>query len=61
MTIIKQTKSKSKPSFQKLPKDDPKIRKPDIAIAKELFSFTPSNSLESGLEKTIAYFKSKVQ
>ncbi len=61
MTIIKQTKSKSKPSFQKLPKDDPKIRKPDIAIAKELFSFSPSNSLESGLEKTIAYFKSKVQ
>ena len=45
--------------FQPLPKDDPKRRKPDIALARELLQWEPLVPLQEGLAKTIAYFRSK--
>tara|TARA_B100001123_G_scaffold374160_1_gene439258 strand:- start:205 stop:1131 length:927 start_codon:yes stop_codon:yes gene_type:complete len=44
-------------SFQQLPTDDPKRRKPDISKAKEILGWSPEISLEEGLDKTIAWFK----
>ena len=44
-------------SFQQLPTDDPKRRKPDISKAKEIIGWSPEISLEEGLDKTIAWFK----
>lgn len=41
-----------------LPKDDPKRRKPDIALAKELLGWEPKIPLREGLVKTIQYFES---
>lgn len=38
--------------------DDPKQRKPDNSTAKHLLDWQPTTTLEEGLEKTIAYFKS---
>ena len=55
--IIKLTKSKSKIIFNELPQDDPVRRKPDISLAKEIISWEPKISLETGLSKTIDYFK----
>ncbi len=43
--------------FLPLPGDDPKVRRPDITLAKELLSWTPAVPLDEGLEKTIDYFK----
>ena len=40
-----------------LPPDDPKQRKPDIALAEKLFGWRPRVALREGLEKTIAYFR----
>lgn len=51
--------SKSKLVFAPLPADDPKRRKPDIALAKELLGWEPEVPLAEGLAKTIAYFKGK--
>ena len=53
--------SKSKIVFRDIPKDDPKIRKPDITLAKEKLSWEPLIPLEKGLVQTVAYFRSEVE
>lgn len=40
-----------------LPTDDPKVRRPDIRRARELFGWEPVVGLPEGLERTIAYFR----
>ena len=52
------TNSKSEITFEDLPADDPKARKPDISHAKEVLSWEPKTTTEEGLKKTIDYFKS---
>lgn len=56
-TILKLTQSNSKLVFEPLPKDDPKRRKPDITLAKQILNWEPNIKLETGLLKTIDYFK----
>jgi UDP-glucuronate decarboxylase len=48
--------SSSKIVYKDLPKDDPKVRKPDNSLAKEKLDWEPVVSLEEGLQKTIDYF-----
>ena len=55
--VISLTNSKSSIIYKELPSDDPKRRKPDIALAKELLGWTPKIGIKDGLERTIAYFK----
>ncbi len=55
--IISLTGSKSKLCFKPLPQDDPKQRKPDIAIAKRVLDWQPKVALEDGLKATIDYFR----
>jgi UDP-glucuronate decarboxylase len=55
--VIQLTGSKSKIIYQPLPSDDPKQRKPDIALAKSELQWEPKVALEDGLKETIAYFK----
>ena len=50
--------SKSKIIQEPLPKDDPKRRKPDITLAKELLGWAPKVKLAEGLPRTIEYFRS---
>jgi len=54
---ISLTKSNSKIEFEPLPEDDPRKREPDISMAKDLFNWTPKVDLETGLKKTIEFFK----
>ena len=55
--VIKYTNSPSKITFQALPQDDPKQRKPDITYARGQLSWEPQIFLNEGLQKTIAYFQ----
>jgi UDP-glucuronate decarboxylase len=55
--VIELTGSSSSIVFQNLPQDDPRQRKPDIDLAMSALNWHPSTSLESGLTKTIEYFK----
>ena len=55
--VLRLTGSRSKISFQPLPSDDPKQRRPDISLAKQALDWEPKVSLEEGLIKSIAYFK----
>ena len=56
--IIRLTKSKSKITYQNLPSDDPKIRKPDISLAKKRLDWYPKIQLLDGLRETESYFRS---
>ena len=55
--IVKLTGSRSSLEFRPLPKDDPKVRCPDITRARETLHWQPKVSLEEGLGKTIAWFQ----
>ncbi len=54
--VIELTGSKSRLVYEDLPADDPKQRKPDIALAKEKLGWEPTVPLREGLSKTIEYF-----
>ena len=56
-TLRQISESKSKLIFEPLPSDDPKRRKPDITLAKELLGWEPRVPLQEGLAKTIEYFR----
>ena len=58
--VIALTGSKSKIVFKPLPSDDPKMRRPDITLAKSKLDWEPKVKLDEGLEKTIEYFKTKL-
>jgi UDP-glucuronate decarboxylase len=47
-------------SFEPLPQDDPKQRKPDITRAKEWLKWQPTIPLDKGLAETIAEFKQRL-
>lgn len=56
--IIKLCDSTSKISYtEKLPQDDPKLRRADISRAKKLLDWSPTISLEKGLNETIEFIK----
>lgn len=58
--VKKLSKSDSNILFEPLPKDDPKRRNPDVSKAKDLLSWAPTVTLDTGLRKTIKYFKSVI-
>jgi len=60
MEVIEVCKSKSKIIYEKLPEDDPKIRKPDITRAKELLGWEPKVNRKEGLKTTLEYFKKQL-
>ncbi|MDD2425946.1 MAG: SDR family oxidoreductase [Bacteroidales bacterium] len=55
--IIEMTASKSSVIYKELPNDDPKQRRPDISLIKELTGWEPKVPLEKGLSLTIDYFR----
>jgi len=59
-TIISMTGKQSKIVFKPLPQDDPMQRKPDISLAMKTLGWQPRISLEEGLERTIAYFRTVI-
>ena len=59
-TVIRLVGTKSKISFVPLPEDDPKQRKPDIALAQKTLEWEPKVALEDGLKETIAYFRRRL-
>jgi dTDP-glucose 4,6-dehydratase len=59
-TVLRAVGSKSKVGFEKLPKDDPRQRQPDITKARKLLGWEPEVPLEKGIVETIRYFKSRL-
>lgn len=59
-TLRQIPESKSKLVFRPIPADDPKRRRPDITLARELLGWEPKIPLQDGLARTIVYFRGLV-
>ena len=55
--VLELTGSKSNIVFLPLPADDPRQRKPDILVAKQVLDWEPKIALDEGLIRTIRYFE----
>ncbi|MFC1660105.1 UDP-glucuronic acid decarboxylase family protein [Gemmatimonadota bacterium] len=55
--ILEETGSPSPIRAHPLPEDDPKVRQPDITLARELLGWEPATDLRVGLKETIPYFR----
>jgi dTDP-glucose 4,6-dehydratase len=51
--VIEVTGSRSEIVHEALPTDDPKVRQPDISLARELLGWEPLVQLREGLERTV--------
>jgi dTDP-glucose 4,6-dehydratase len=60
-TVLRLTGSASQIEYRPLPVDDPKVRQPDITIARTELGWEPKVELEEGLRKTIPHFKRLVE
>src|SRR5207247_856679 len=58
--IKRLTGSPSEIVFRPLPVDDPKVREPDITLARRILGWEPKVGLEDGLKRTIDYFRGVV-
>jgi len=59
--IVRLVNSKSRLVLRPLPVDDPKQRQPDITRARTVLGWEPKVGLEEGLQKTVGYFREKVE
>lgn len=59
--VLSVTGAKSSIRYEALPQDDPKQRRPDITKAKNLLGWEPQIDLETGLRKSLDYFREAVR
>jgi nucleoside-diphosphate-sugar epimerase len=59
--VTELTGSRSPIEYLPLPEDDPKVRRPDITVARRELGWEPGIQLEDGLRHTIPYFRSCVE
>jgi dTDP-glucose 4,6-dehydratase len=52
--------SESAVQFVNLPADDPKLRRPDTALAERVLGWQPQVPVEEGLKRTLAWFAAQV-
>lgn len=55
--VLQKIGGKSKIVYRPLPSDDPKMRRPDITVAKRELGWEPKITLDEGLDHIIAYFR----
>jgi dTDP-glucose 4,6-dehydratase len=60
-TVRDLTGSTSEIVLQALPEDDPKVRQPDIALARERLGWRPKVSIRDGLRHTIEDFRNRLE
>src|SRR6266705_783446 len=56
-TILRLTRSRSRLVHRPLPTDDPKVRRPDISLARRVLGWSPRVGLEAGLSETLRHFR----
>jgi dTDP-glucose 4,6-dehydratase len=61
-TVVKLCRSKSQLVYRPLPPDDPKVRRPDITLARRVLGgWEPRVPVPVGLERTRDYFASELE
>jgi len=59
--VLEETDSSSVMRTLPLPEDDPKMRRPDISIARENLNWQPEVDLREGIRKTIPFFEEQLE
>ena len=59
--VLEETGSHSELVTLPLPQDDPKVRQPDITLARSLLGWEPRVDLREGVRRTIPYFRKLVE
>ena len=59
--ILDLTGGRSRVTYEPLPEDDPKVRRPDIAKAKKVLGWEPRVTRQEGLKLTGAYFRARLE
>jgi dTDP-glucose 4,6-dehydratase len=59
--VIELTGARSEMVFEPLPEDDPKVRQPDISLARRVLGWEPRIELREGLGHTINYFAARLE
>ncbi|MFP3947415.1 MAG: UDP-glucuronic acid decarboxylase family protein [Gemmatimonadota bacterium] len=59
--VLDEVKSPSTVEHLPLPEDDPKVREPDISLARKILDWEPKVSLREGLRKTVPFFRQRVE
>jgi dTDP-glucose 4,6-dehydratase len=55
--ILKAADSRSRIVHQDLPEDDPKVRQPDITVARGKLDWSPKVEVEEGIKRTVEWFR----
>ena len=58
--ILALSGSSSSIVFRPLPQDDPRVRRPDISLARRLLDWTPRIDRHEGLRRTLMHFRQRV-
>ncbi len=58
--VIEVLGSSSTIVHRELPEDDPKVRQPDITLARKILGWEPQVARHEGLKRTAAYFRQKL-
>jgi dTDP-glucose 4,6-dehydratase len=58
--ILALSGSRSAIEYRPLPQDDPKVRRPDISLARQLLGWEPRIDRQEGLRRTLAYFQRRI-
>ena len=59
-TVIELTETKAEIVYEALPEDDPKIRQPEIARARQLLGWEPEIDVREGLRRTIETYAERL-
>lgn len=59
--VLQETGSESSIETLPLPEDDPKVRQPDITIARHLLDWEPRVDLREGIRQTLPYFRTELE
>ena len=59
--VIALTRSRSRIVHRPLPVDDPKVRQPDISLARETLGWSPRVDLSEGLRRTLRDFRRRLR
>ncbi len=59
-TVLEETRSSSELQTLPLPKDDPKVRQPDISVARDVLDWEPQIQLREGIQRTLPYFQAQL-
>jgi len=59
--VIRVTRSRSRIVHRPLPTDDPKVRQPDITLARKVLGWEPRVGLAVGLKRTVRYFRERLR